>query len=157
MSYIEDRPFEGWFDDIAGAAASPYAHDPIAVLGVTDAQQQAIRMQHETEKVQGQSFRGLGQGVMNPMEAPIMLIGGVIEEIVLPAIFNALYADQKRKAKEAIIMAVKTGIYEAGEALGNAVVHQMMAVAEQGELLARYKNIYGIVKDSTDPNARCRS
>lgn len=45
--------------------------------------------------------------------------------------------------------------FRAADLISDGVAHHFMALQEQGELLTRYKNLYGIVKDSADPNARC--
>jgi hypothetical protein len=162
MSYFEDRPFESWFDELTEAASGAYSGDAATALGLTQQDLTQIIADHQLEHAEavaagaGGTFHGLGQGEGGPLSVPFMLAGGLMEDIVLPWIFNQLYGAQKRRAKKAILFEVKQGVFRAGEALGNAVVHQMMAIGEQGELLSRYKNSYGVVKNSTDPNARCK-
>lgn len=162
MSYFEDRPIESWFNDIAESAAEAYRQDPIQALALTQSDIEALIADHRLEQAEaasGKTFKGLGQaeqgGVPDPITAIVDMFVIPIQEFLLPAIFSTIYGKQKRRAKKAIKHQVKYGVFRAGEALGNAVIHQMMAVAEQGELLARYRNLYGVVKGSTDPNAKC--
>jgi len=152
MSYLEDRPFESWFNDLADAASDSYAGDPANALGLTQTDLDALVAD---DRVSLSSYGLQDMPVMSPITGAFIGINFLANDVLLPAIFNAIYAKKKDRAKQEIVKEVKLGVLRASEGLANAVIHQMMAMAEQGELLARYKTLYGVVRDSDDPNARC--
>ena len=58
-------------------------------------------------------------------------------------------------SRERIRDIIDARFFDAANIISDALAHQFMSMQEMGELLVRYKNVYGVVRDGPDAGKRC--
>lgn len=128
---MDTRPFDSWLEVSSGAAASPFR---------TVGAERALSLP-----------TGLGAELASEADAAAT---GPALGAFRPTVPGGPKTDTG-PARRRIAAAIDDAFFRAADVISDALAFQFLAIAEQGELLARWKNVYGIVRDSADPNARC--
>jgi hypothetical protein len=128
-------PIDSWLNEAAGLLTQP-----IATLGAL----KGLGLEPEADKLaraQNAHVAGhTGLGASWYPDAPWFSFGDESKGII---------SDIKKIVRNAML--------DASESMADGLIYQFSVLQEQGELHRRYTSIYGVVKDSTDPNIRCGS